>query len=689
MRSPYAKVGALGLVFLYLMGLGFFYIKYVPLVLAFQVVLAPVLAAVAVLTAADKTKGLLAFVFVFPLINNLPYFFGITEPLPHAPTALVLFLFYFLGWIIHRTFVEAGEQWTGPLRRPLVLPALLIVLSAAVTFFRYSNFFPFQSDGLYELVVNTQGVTAGGAFMSIVFTVLNYLGGFGFYLAFTDTVKSESLRKKVLTVLSLSVFLSLAFGFVQSFYDIRLGNNPLSIASGIINATFKDALSFGCFLSMAVPIFLGVVAGFRGAVWRILAGLVISLSFFLILSSGSKSSLAGLAAALLYFLIMAAGRLHRQRLVIPVRRRRYRLWGATVLALLLVAAILMTRNRPFLGGFKSARTVERLEKAPYMLNLRLETLWKTALFCLADYPFTGVGLGAYIIESANYASLHGIDIGVSQSAENYFLQVASELGAAGLLLFLWIFWMIARRIRAAFLSVPEGSPDRWLLIGATSGLLAYLVNIQVHSYIGSYEITFAFWLLVGLIFSMGQTAEGIRDEDAGPGRRGAGRRFTIFAAAFLALFSAVHLWNSLHSLSLTARMRNFGISQEFGLDRPEHTADGREFRWTRSYAGIPLQVVKPVLSIPLHCSHPDIEKNPVRVRIFWTNDFFKHRKLLREIVLARGDWQEITILLTEEVGQEGILFIKVSRTWTPLKVTGAPDPRNLGVAVGRISWHDF
>jgi len=32
------------------------------------------------------------------------------------------------------------------------------------------------------------------------------------------------------------------------------------------------------------------------------------------------------------------------------------------------------------------------------------------------------------------------------------------------------------------------------------------------------------------------------------------------------------------------------------------------------------------------------------------------------------------------------LLIKVSRTWRPLKVLGTPDPRNLGVAVGKITF---
>ncbi len=69
-------------------------------------------------------------------------------------------------------------------------------------------------------------------------------------------------------------------------------------------------------------------------------------------------------------------------------------------------------------------------------------------------------------------------------------------------------------------------------------------------------------------------------------------------------------------------------------------------------------------------------------------EFFKEKKLLEEITLTRSIWQTHEFYIPEEVGQEVILLVKVSRTWKPLKTNGAHDPRNLGVAVGRIEFED-
>jgi len=62
--------------------------------------LIPILFTAFVLTVWREEWGILFFMFCFPLINNLPYFFGIYEDTPHAPTALILFLVFFMGWLI-------------------------------------------------------------------------------------------------------------------------------------------------------------------------------------------------------------------------------------------------------------------------------------------------------------------------------------------------------------------------------------------------------------------------------------------------------------------------------------------------------------------------------------------------------------------------------------------------------------
>jgi hypothetical protein len=124
---------------------------------------------------------------------------------------------------------------------------------------------------------------------------------------------------------------------------------------------------------------------------------------------------------------------------------------------------------------------------------------------------------------------------------------------------------------------------------------------------------------------------------------------------------------------------------EAGVGGIEKTDDGREFRWTREYGGIPVRVASPLLAVPIHASHPDIGARPVPVRISLAPDVFRRGRVLMELSLSSSDWREIVLdIPAGDVGRQRILFFEVGRTWNPSKTTGAPDSRNLGIAVGPI-----
>jgi len=202
----------------------------------------------------------------------------------------------------------------------------------------------------------------------------------------------------------------------------------------------------------------------------------------------------------------------------------------------------------------------------------------------------------------------------------------------------------------------------------------------VHTYIGSYEIKYFFWLLAGIVMAAGGPApvEGARPKS----------RRRMFIIPGIAVFAVTLLWNSTHSLSLGSRTEQFDLVQNFGFGPVEKASDGREFRWTGKYAGAAITVDKPVIEIPFQASHPDIRTRPVRVRVRLVTDFFKHKKLLGEFFLPDNDWTTHSFPVQGDLGRKAILLIEVDRTWNPQKLLKAPDPRNLGVAVGAIRFVD-
>ncbi len=677
-----------------------FYVRYVPLVGPFQRALTPILLAVVVATLIRPAWGTLLFIFAFPLINNLPYFFGLAEPLPLAPTALVLCLFYLWAHLLRGAFGGPVRPEPYPIFRPMGLFAVLVSVSALITFFRYANYFPFISDGIYELTTNMYHVTSGGAIMSVVFTALNYLTGIGFFLCLITSLNSRPLIKRAIECLAISSALSLAFAIFQQFVNPKFGNNPISISNAFINGTFKDAMSFGAFLAMVAPLFLLATFWFRKGL-RVFCLALFFLSSFMILFSGSKSGLLALSAALVLCGIMMASHSVKSQAELERegdRRKKYpaRAWIVSIIIISSVALVGYLKKEVVLKTVANSSAVQRVKLMASNLSLkkmfwwRADTLWPLAGDMIKDYPITGIGMGAYIIEVSNYAKDRNMEIGTPESAENSALQIGSELGLVGLLIAAWIFWEIIKQIARQLKSKSRLAADRRLLIGLMGGIFVFVLISFVHTFIWSYEIHYTFWLLVGLVFCLGQ-----RGEDAeGPQEKAAPVRKKRVAGALtlvaLLIFSGVHLWNSTHALSLESRASKYGFKQDFGFYQQEKTADGREFRWTGRHAGTEILVEKAKLEVSLLASHPDVTKRPVNVKVYFVKRLFREKHLLGEIRIKDANWKNYEFSLSpEDIGRNGILLFKVDRTWIPRKALRVPDPRRLGVAVGSIRFRDL
>jgi hypothetical protein len=92
------------------------------------------------------------------------------------------------------------------------------------------------------------------------------------------------------------------------------------------------------------------------------------------------------------------------------------------------------------------------------------------------------------------------------------------------------------------------------------------------------------------------------------------------------------------------------------------------------------------MEIPLMASHPDIRENPVKVKIYLIQDFFRKKRLLDELALTQSSWKTYRYRVQSQVNNRVILLFKVSRIWNPWKTSRALDTRNLGVALGEIKF---
>jgi len=306
-----------------------------------------------------------------------------------------------------------------------------------------------------------------------------------------------------------------------------------------------------------------------------------------------------------------------------------------------------------------------------------------------DYPLTGVGVGAYIVELPNYSKLMGMGFRFTDSAENYFFQAGAELGLIGLLLVFWLFYEVIRQMRRSWkesladnLGDNNSNKDRFILIGIISGIICIFINFLFHTYIGSYDVKYFLWLLIGLVVAYSKVKEEAEINIK------LNRRFKLVAVILPLFFGVIHLWNSAHTLSIKNRTEEFGWNQNYGLYKLEKDRRGFFFQWTKKSAGISIDNIGEVLVIPMMASHPDIEKNPVRVKLFSANHYFRKKKLIKEIILKDNGWIDFEYPLLKLSEKKIYLVFETNRIWQPLKYLGVPDPRWLAIGLGEV-WFKY
>jgi len=667
-RRLWYSVGVL----LWAAGFVAFYYKYVPLVPAFQVVLIPALVALLIVTAVRLEWGFGLFILFLPLINSLPYFFGLSGAIPIAPTALVAGLVLGGGWLLHGAFFMAdGLRFPGFLRRPLFAWALLLVISALITFWRYTDFVPVLSRSYHDVQVNATGVRAGGALMSSVFTSLNYLTGILVFGIAFRTLRSPEWRKPLIVLISAGTFIALLFGAVQAFFAPKLGNTPYWIGLHRINATFTDPNALGSQVAVCLPLFLSAMISLRGRM-RLFFGAAIGLSLILLPFIGSRSSLIAIAVSLGTLSVLAV-------IEAGPEDRRWPMKAAAVAALLILVMIvaglfigpgsLPQRIRQDVGALTDAASISRIA------NFRLQ-LWRAAALMMRTYPFTGVGVGAYIIELPDTFARMGIQASSTDSALNYALQVGSETGFIGLGILLWLWFELFRGLKKSRRHPGQNGSERWIFTGAAGGIAALFAGFVFHTYIGNPEITYLFWVLVALALARPEAG----GEKPNHLNRRPATKFLVFA--LLVSYTGIHFWNSARSLSPVVRAEAAGQESDFGLYEKETDSRGVVFRWTRRSAGFSIRNLSPTMVIPMQVSHPDVERNPVHVRVFRTDRHFRMRRLIQDVAFQHPGWMNFECPTQASPHDQLFFMFDISRTWKPGEMTDVRDPRSIGVALG-------
>jgi tetratricopeptide (TPR) repeat protein len=154
-------------------------------------------------------------------------------------------------------------------------------------------------------------------------------------------------------------------------------------------------------------------------------------------------------------------------------------------------------------------------------------LWRWAMDLIADYPFTGSGLGSTMMVHATYLLI--LHVGFIPHMHNLFLQIGVEQGIPGIAAFLALLLLPMANLLMAY----QRRGSLWLIGGAVVALSVLLVHGAVDAV--PYHSRLAFVTFVPLGFALGVTPR----RRARSKTHAASPRPTLASAALAAAFLLV------------------------------------------------------------------------------------------------------------------------------------------------------
>jgi putative inorganic carbon (hco3(-)) transporter len=299
-----------------------------------------------------------------------------------------------------------------------------------------------------------------------------------YYLVINNIHSSGQVRRLIWTVL-ISAAVVAAYGFYQYVHGI-----DISAFEWVDGAQFPE-LKVRVFSTMKNP---NLLAGFLVVIMAIATGLGLNTR----LSSGK----------MLYFgLVLALGGC----LVLTYSRGAW----ISVLAVIAVFGVLYSRKVFWLLALLPVlvmlvghevfmeRILSIMNPTDTSSTLRL-ALWESTVAMIGDYPWLGVGWGAYWLVYPEY-DFFVLDAGTKIfHAHNMYLHIAAEIGLPGLVTFLAI---LGGHAYSAFVLVRRAT-DRWttgLMLGIFAALLAIAIGGFTDYVLYSIQTAMFFWLLNALV----------------------------------------------------------------------------------------------------------------------------------------------------------------------------------------------
>lgn len=307
----------------------------------------------------------------------------------------------------------------------------------------------------------------------------------GYFLVVNLIRSKQWAMRCIIGVMSSSVIVS-AVGLYQNFFglgeDTLLGTVALGDIEGRIASTFENSSVLAQYLIMVMPLIVASLIVMKHPRARLALIFALVASCMCLVYTWSRGAWLGFIIGIIVFFLM---------------------YNRKTLTALLFGAFAV----PFLHFVLPEAIVHRLTGIGNMTDAQAafrENLWGGVTNMLGDYWQCGIGIGEGAF-SRIYRQYAFAAIENAPHTHNLYLQILTELGAIGLIVFLLVIIVWAQSTLT--LHKEERRPEKLYSVALFSGVFSVLLQGMTDHVWYNYRVFLMFWLLVGLACAVRKTLD--------------------------------------------------------------------------------------------------------------------------------------------------------------------------------------
>jgi putative inorganic carbon (HCO3(-)) transporter len=376
----------------------------------------------------------------------------------------------------------------------MLKPGILVISSALlVTLWLFSVLRERQCkmyfSGVTIAFIGYIGVSALSLFVALnirigVENIAQLVCCFILFATSVSAFRDQQSRTQLVFVLIIVTALACGVAIVQLCLSGTPGDLFISSERAAIS-TFGNAAYFAGFLVLMMPIVTShIILSREHTMRRFLLGILLLTMLFLLMKTETRSAWAAVAISLFIFAIMNFKSTQQ-------RRKVFLLSAGMLIVMLILFPALFQR-----------RLTTMFEMNPQSSFARRVFFYEGAWKAFLSSPIIGNGVGNFIAFLPKYRS-HDYWMYRSEDvvphAHNEFLEIASEIGIIGIIMFLTVIAVFIHTMREGLNDVTK---NRVLLIGFLSGLLGVLIDNLASMNFRTIPVAAASWIIAGMSLSL-------------------------------------------------------------------------------------------------------------------------------------------------------------------------------------------